>query len=311
MRSLRSFEVEPWLRSAGQQVWTRLRRGLGTREAELQAALQHEVEQLRDARSNVQRATQLARVLDAVFALAEAHELSEAQLSALREPRPAPRVAPVVELARKLERSAVQVIDQVLGVEPAPVAGGELRTQLRVRTDGLGLEALVSWLAAGPAHKRAPRSEQRTAPSLPPSAASGRSALRKHLPLPAAALAERVTELAAELRLPLPRSGPASRRADLAADVRVERAGVDAARASLLWSPSELSLRLRVTHQTALEALQWLSAHNRAELTLWLLSRGTRLVLRKWVAPQLARGQVGPQLLLRVALGAAPRLRGK
>jgi hypothetical protein len=140
--------------------------------------------------------------------------------------------------------------------------------------------------------------------SLPAAALTRLSGLATdlRLPPPAAALAARVSELAAELsRAPANGGAPA---ADLAADVRLERAGVDAARASLSWSPSELSLRLRITHQAVQDALQWWSERTRAEIALWLLSRGTQLVVRKLVVPQLARTELGPQLLLQAALAS-------
>jgi len=537
MRNLRGFEVEPWLRSAGQQVWTRIRRGLLTREEELHEALQHEVEQLRGMRTNVQRATQLAKVLDAVYALADAHELSEAQVSALREARPAPRPTPAVELARKLERSALQAIDQVLRAEPTPPPqAAKERAELTLRAEAHGLDGLIGWLAplailaratiqartgaasaepitaaradrtlvnasraprdAAASHRGATvgrtayaarfasaalewesrRAEKSASATVnrtarePRSASSARESESRRAAKSASATADRTacdaharepesrrsekfssatadrtareagsaiparesesrraektssatadrtapdSRFASAAREPESRRGdksssataertardsrfasaarePESRRANKSssatadrppreardasptrsaappkrhasdsrspaamsgssaldfaaregarvvvearrsaaqagsallsltaaratarpgpgvtnggADVRLERAGIDAARASLAWSPSELSLRLRITHQSARDALDWLSERSRAEIALWLLAKGTQLVVRKWVVPQLTSGDGNSQRLVRAAL---------
>lgn len=361
MRSPRSFEVEPWLKSAGQQVWTRIRRGLATQEQELHESLVNEVEQLRGARNSAQRATQLARVLDAVFAYAEAHELSEAQLSALREARPQSRSLPVMELARKLESRAVQVLDQMLRADPAESVA-TAQTALSVRTEGYGLDALVSWLTprvisdARPArsvHKAsqpaaagvartpaAPRTGERASHRAAPSASAraGEQGAARNEPMvtgrPHAPDARRQPLAAGAGRVPAPAASPASPgeaapqpnaataivvsetstgpngtllrwlRSDMTADLSFARAGMDAARASVQVTSDELSLRLRVTHQAALDAAQWFSRKRRTEIAVWLLSRGAQLVLRKWVIPQLARADLGPQLLLKAALAS-------
>jgi hypothetical protein len=294
MRSLRSFEVEPWLKSAGQQVWTRIRRGLLTHEQELQESLQREVEQLSGARTNVQRATQLAKVLDAVFAIADAHELTEAQVSALREVRPASRAVPVVELARKLESRALQVIDQMLG--------GDARVETGLRGDGL--EAFLGWLtprvisdARGPSGSPSASPSPSTYTSTPTPTVSDAPAVVVRPPLAAGSSV-----------------GSGWLRSDLSADLSFARAGMDAARASLQFSQNELSVRLRVTHQAALDAAQWISRKRRNELAMWLLSKSAQFVLRKWIIPQLSRVDVGPQFLLRVAVasgavGSAPLAR--
>ena len=264
MRSLRSFEVEPWLKSAGQQVWTRIRRGLGAQEQELQESLRREVELLGEVRTNVQRATQLARVLDAVYAIAEAHEFTAAQLAALREARPVSKVESVMELARKLETRAVQVIEQMWGGEvaqdkaPARAAHTELKGSVRqAGSPGYAVRG------AG------------TAVVVPPLSAAGMS-----------------DSVLSWLR------------SDMSADLRFARAGMDAARATLQVSSNELSLRLRITRQTALDAVQWVSRRRRNELALWLLSRDARLVIRKVGLLELARSNAGSQLLLRVALAS-------
>ena len=287
MRSLRSFEVEPWLKSAGQQVWTRIRRGLLTHEQELQESLQREVEQLGEARTNVQRATQLARVLDAVFAIAEAHELTEAQVSALREARPASRAVPVVELARKLESRALQVIEQ----------------GIKLRADGYGLEAFLGWLTprdgAVAGLPVAVGLRGGSSPSTGSSTSTSTSVI-------SSVVAGEVPPVVA-VAPPLAASSSGGfgwLRPDLSADLRFARAGMDAARASLQFSQHELSVRLRVTHQAALDAAQWISRKRRNELAMWLLSRSAQFVLRKWVIPQLARADIGPQLLLRVAVAS-------
>jgi hypothetical protein len=139
----------PSLRATGQKMWTRIRpnlssvtplafarvsalgsqrdlqrgvqRDLQTAESEARLqALRVEVERLSAVRSNVERATQLARVLDAVSAMAEAHGLSQAELTALRRV-PLDRVAITsgpLGLRQQLKQRATDVVAQVWAQGP-------------------------------------------------------------------------------------------------------------------------------------------------------------------------------------------------
>jgi hypothetical protein len=63
-----------------------------------------EVQRVSEARTSAQRATQLARVLDAVSALAEAHGLNEGQLQALRRQQPKTTAQTQVPVSVPVER---------------------------------------------------------------------------------------------------------------------------------------------------------------------------------------------------------------
>jgi hypothetical protein len=109
----------PSLRATGQKVWSRFRDARAPfdhlRDNKFQA-LRLEVERVTAARSAQERATQLARVLDAVSALAEAHGLSDAELSALRTGRA--RTSSVAALKRQIKLRASGVVAQVWSASP-------------------------------------------------------------------------------------------------------------------------------------------------------------------------------------------------
>jgi hypothetical protein len=143
----------PSLRVTGHRVWSRIRRTDHTArdrdlssqtaaDAKLQA-LRIEVERVASARSGRERAAQLARVLQAVSVLAEAHGLSQADLEDLR----AGRSGVIPGLKRHLKRRARGVVAQVwnvsgslatravrgqkaLGLTPGSIATALLKRQL-------------------------------------------------------------------------------------------------------------------------------------------------------------------------------------
>lgn len=87
-------------------------------------------------RSQRQRAAQLARVLDAVSALAEAHGVSEQELSALRAGE---RVSTVEGLTRQLKQRASGVVAQVW-------TGSGAAAAVRKQTDRISAQSLASAL---------------------------------------------------------------------------------------------------------------------------------------------------------------------
>jgi hypothetical protein len=114
----------PSLRATGHKVWSRIRSGdrelrelLGretaasAHDAKMQA-LRQAVERVATVRSPAERATQLARVLDAVSAVAAAHGLNEADLDALRVGRPL-RARVAAGIKRQVKRRAANAAAHV------------------------------------------------------------------------------------------------------------------------------------------------------------------------------------------------------
>lgn len=151
----------PSLRATGQKVWSRIRRqdhehlSAAVADAKLRA-LRLEVERVALARSQRERAAQLARVLTAVSEVAAAHGLSQAELDALR----AGRTGAVAGLKRELRHRATDVVAQVwsvgvplaargqkaLGLTPSAIASRLIKRELERAPRAFGSVARKRWV---------------------------------------------------------------------------------------------------------------------------------------------------------------------
>jgi hypothetical protein len=236
-------------------------------DAKLQA-LRLEVERVSGARSQAERAAQLARVLDAVSVLAKSHGLSEAELATLRAGK---RVGPrlVAGLKRQLKQrargavaqmwsasAAVVVRDPRVRLTPGSIATELLKRKLLRTTRPIG--------STTPARARVPFVVRVGRPS---SASAGRLARGRQL-------------IAASL-LHLPRL----QRQVMAIRALRRGAGVALSTAKLMRLPSSPTGR---EHVTAASVLLW-SGRSGLQLTYEVATAGAQLFLRSYVYPRVLR----------------------
>lgn len=151
----------PSLRATGQKVWSRIRRqdherlSAAAADAKLRA-LRMEVERVALARSQRERAAQLARVLEAVSEVAAAHGLSQAELDAWRTGQ----TGAVAGLKRQLRQRATGVVTQVwnvgvplaargqkaLGLTPSAIASTLIKRELKRAPGAFGSAARKRWV---------------------------------------------------------------------------------------------------------------------------------------------------------------------
>lgn len=263
----------PSLRATGQMVWSRLLahdaepRSRAVADAKLQA-LRLAVERVALARSQRERAAQLARVLSAVNALAEAHGLSQAELDALRAGSP----VSVSGLKRQLKQRASGVVAQVWSVSGPLAARGR-------KALGLTPSSIASTLIKREL-RRVPFARKRLLPGVTPIATKRvRSPFVLRVGRPGSARAHAPQLIAASL-LHLPR---------LQRQMLALRRSADAAlhSAKLVRLPLPASPIGREHVAVAGELLR--SGRSGLQLTYEVATAGAQLFLRSYVFPRVLR----------------------
>lgn len=267
----------PSLRATGHKVWSRLLRpdheplSRAAADAKLQA-LRSAVERVAAARSPRERAAQLAHVLSAVDALAEAHGLSQAELAALRAGSPM-SIASVAGLKRQLKRRASVVVAQVWSVGVPLAARGQ-------KALGLTPSSLASTLIKREL-RRVPLVRKRVVPDLAKRARSP-FVLRIGRPAPQGSASARVPrpQLIAASLLHLPR---------LQRQMLALRRSADAAlhSAKLVRLPLPASPIGR--EHVAAAGVLLRSGRSGLQLTYEVASAGAQLFLRSYVFPRVLR----------------------
>lgn len=265
----------PGVRATGQKVWSRFVRGEQSFSGLSSAAPDPEWQALRIEVERVasmgrippqERAAQLARVLDAVSALAEAHGLSELELQALRTGRVSVRTRAIAGIKRQLEQRARGVVAQVW-------TGSGAAAAVRKQTDKLSPRAIAGTLVK--------RQLQRT---FAPERHASKTKKLKRAPFVLrvgrpAARARRPQLVAASL-LHLPR---------LQRQVMALRRGADVAlstaRSGLVRLPAS---PLGREHVAAAGVLLW-TGRSGLQLTYEVASAGAQLFLRSYVFPRVLR----------------------
>jgi hypothetical protein len=263
----------PGLRATGQKVWSRFVRGEQPFAGFSSAApgpewhaLRREVERVASLGqiSSQERAVQLARVLDAVSVLAEAHGLSDLELNALRAS--SPRARAMAGFKRQLKQRASGVVQQVW-------TGSGAAAAVRKQTDKLSPRSLAGTLVK--------RQLQRT---FAPERHVNKTKKVKRAPFVLrvgrpAARTQRSQLIAASL-LHLPR---------LQRQVMALRRGADVAlstaRSGLVRLPASPIGR---EHVAAAGVLLW-SGRSGLQLTYEVASAGAQLFLRSYVLPRVLR----------------------
>lgn len=268
---MHSMASLPSLRATGQKVWSRIRRQDQERlsgaaaDAKLRA-LRIEVERVALARSQRERAAQLARVLSAVSELAAAHGLSQAELDALRAGRAGPTgaVSGIKDIKRELRQRATGVVTQVWNVGVPLAARGQ-------KALGLTPSAIASTLLKREL-KRAPRAFRSVARQR-----WVRSPFVLRVGRPGPSSAHEPQLIAASL-LHLPR---------LQRQMAALRRSADAAlhTAKLVRLPASPIAREHVV--AASELLR--SGRSGLQLTYEVASAGAQLLLRSYVFPRVLR----------------------
>jgi hypothetical protein len=286
----------PSFRMTGRQVWSRIRNsGFGDApsqrraQAGLMQTLVFEVQRVSEARTSAQRATQLARVLDAVSALAEAHGLNEGQLQALRRqqpkttaqtpvPVPAPVSVPVerpLGLKQQLKVRAVSAVARAWAGprSDASVAGG-------VGAEGARAKSKISRLTSM-VPSRALRKTRAAAQSNGRQFFSVRHMLPANIGRSAVAIAG--SHAGSGLRLVA---------ASLLHMPRLHRRAASSRPVALAVSAAPLARQQTSSHVadgfTAAALLLW-SGRSGLQLTYQIASAGAQLWLRRHVLPRVLR----------------------
>jgi hypothetical protein len=261
----------PGLKATGQKVWSRFVRGEQAFAGFSSAlpdpkwqALRLEVERVAATSSPHERAAQLARVLDAVSALAQAHGLSEVELNALRTGGVNPRS--VAGIKRQLKQRASGVVAQVWNGSGAAAA-------VRKQTDRMSPRSIATTLVKRQLARTF--TSQRT---LTKAKTVKRAPFVLRVGRPRAGAARPQLIAASLLHLPrLQRQVMALRRS---ADVALSTAKLGLVR--LPASP------IGREHVAAAGMLLW-SGRSGLQLTYEVASAGAQLFLRSYVFPRVLR----------------------
>jgi len=264
----------PGLRATGQKVWSRLLRGEQVFQGFASAgpdpkwrALRQEVELAAALGKSTQRerAAQLARVLDAVSALAQAHGLNEQDLQALRAG--SARQGPVAGIKRQIKQRASGVVAQVW-------TGSGAAAALRKQTDRMSPRSIATTLVKRQLERTfAPERRVKKNKRAP-------FVLRVGRPPTAPAARARRPQLIAASLLHLPRLQRQMMALRRGADV-----ALSTARMSLVRLPASPIGR---EHVAAAGVLLW-SGRSGLQLTYEVASAGAQLFLRSYLYPRVLR----------------------
>lgn len=270
----------PGLRAKGQKVWSRFVRGEQAFSSFANAAPDPEWQALRlevervaalGKSSQRERAAQLARVLDAVSALAEAHGLSELELSALRAGRASRGSRAMTGIKRQIKQRASGVVAQVW-------TGSGAAAAVRKQADKMSPRSIATTLVKRQLQRTFAPVERRVS-----TIKKGKRApfvLRVGRPQAAPAARAHRPQLIAASLLHLPR---------LQRQVMALRRGADVAlstaRMGLVHLPPSPIGR---EHVAAASVLLW-SGRSGLQLTYEVASAGAQLFLRSYVFPRVLR----------------------